>query len=145
MMRRGRNDRPDQEAIMLAYDYPILGLFWTMLMVFIWVAWIFLLIRVFADLFRNHDMNGWVKGLWAIFVIIVPFLGVLIYLIVYGHGIAERDMQQAQAQQDAFQQYVRQTAGTGGSADEIAKLADLKSKGVLTDAEFEQQKAKLLA
>src|SRR3954447_26278993 len=99
---------------MLAYDYPILGLFWTMLMIFLWVAWIFLLIRIFGDIFRNRNMSGWGKALWSIFVIIVPLLGSLVYLIVHGSDMHTRDVQQAQAQQEAFQQYVRSTAGTSG-------------------------------
>ena len=96
---------------MFAYDYPLLGFFWTVLIVFIWVAWIILLIRVFSDLFRNHEMGGFAKALWVIFVIIVPFLGVLIYLIAHGSGMAKRDIASAKAQQEQFDAYVRQTAG----------------------------------
>jgi hypothetical protein len=128
---------------MLAYDYPILGIFWTALIVFIWVAWIFLLIRIFADIFRR-EMSGWWKALWSIFVILAPFLGVLIYLIANGSSMYERDYQQAQEAESAFQEYVRQTAGSGGTADELAKLADLREQGVISDDEFAQQKAKLL-
>jgi len=132
---------------MLAYDYPLLGFFWSMLILFIWIAWIFLLIRVFADIFRNHQMGGVAKAIWTIFVVIVPFLGVLIYLIVHGSDMGKRDLEQAQAQHDAFEAYVRQTAGTPSavaSADELTKLAALRDQGVLTDAEFAAQKAKLL-
>ncbi len=129
---------------MLAYDYPILGVFWTMLILFIWVAWFFLLIRVFADIFRR-SMSGWWKAVWAIFVVILPFLGVLIYLIANGNSMHERDAEQAKEAEAAFQDYVRQTAGTGGAADELAKLADLRAKGVISDDEFAAQKAKLLA
>jgi hypothetical protein len=131
---------------MLAYDYPLLGAFWTMLIFFIWIAWIMLLFRVFIDLFRNKEMGGFAKAIWAIFVIFVPFLGVLVYIIVHGHGMTQRDIEQATEQQAAFNDYVRTTAGTGtNSADEITKLADLHAKGVLTDEEFAAQKAKLLA
>ena len=131
---------------MFAYDYPLLGFFWTVLMVFIWVAWIILLIRVFSDVFRNHEMSGWAKAFWVIFVVILPFLGVLIYLIANGSGMAKRDMAQAQAAQQQFDSYVRQTAGSAtSSADELAKLAGLRDQGVITDAEFAAQKAKLLA
>ena len=131
---------------MLAYDYPILGLFWTMLWLFLWIAWLFLLFRVIFDIFRSKDMGGWGKALWAIFVIVLPFLGVFVYLIARGHAMADRDADQAQAQRAAFDAYVRDAAGsTGGTADELSKLADLKAQGVITDAEFEQQKAKLLA
>ena len=131
---------------MLSYDYPILGLFWSMLWFFLLFAWIMLLFRVITDIFRSHDMGGFAKALWVIFVIIVPFLGVLVYLIARGHKMTERDIEDAQAREQAFQSYVRSAAGTGGgSADELTKLADLRDKGVITDAEFQQQKAKLLA
>ncbi len=130
---------------MLAYDYPLLGFFWSMLMLFIWIAWIFLLIRIFADIFRNHESSGISKALWTIFVIIVPFLGTLIYLIANGRQMAERDMRSAQAQQQAMDNYIRSTAGSStGTADELAKLAGLRDSGVLTDAEFAAQKAKLI-
>ena len=131
---------------MLAYDYPLLGLFWTFLWFFLWIAWIVVLFRVLADVFRSKDMGGFAKALWVIFVIILPFLGVLVYLIARGHAMSERDYQDAQAQEQAFQAYVRSAASSGGgSADELTKLADLRDKGVINDAEFQQQKAKLLA
>jgi hypothetical protein len=130
---------------LLAYDYPLLGIFWTMLWFFLWFAWIVILIRVFADIFRSHDLGGFAKALWAIFVILVPFLGVFIYLIARGHHMAERDIADAQSREQAFQSYVKDVAGGTSTADELSKLADLKAKGVLSDAEFEQQKAKILA
>jgi hypothetical protein len=131
---------------MLAYDYPLLGLFWTFLWVFVWVAWLILLFRIFGDIFRSKDMGGWGKALWSIFVIIVPFLGVLVYLIARGRGMHERDYEQAKAAEQSFQTYVRETAGTsGGVADELTKLAELRDRGVISPAEFEQQKAQLLA
>lgn len=131
---------------MFAYDYPILGMFWTMLIFFLWIAWIFLLFRVFADIFRSKDMGGFAKALWVIFVIFLPFLGVFVYLIARGDKMARNDLESAQAQEQAFQSYVRNVAGSsGGSADELAKLADLRDRGVITPAEFDQQKAKLLA
>jgi hypothetical protein len=127
------------------YNYPILSIFWTMLEFFLFFLWIWLLIVIFSDIFRSHDMGGLAKALWVLFVIIIPYLGVLIYLIARGGSMHERAEQQAARQQRAFDDYVKQTAGSGGnSADELAKLADLKSKGVLTDAEFEAQKAKIL-
>jgi Short C-terminal domain/Phospholipase_D-nuclease N-terminal len=130
---------------MLSYDYPLMGLFWSMLVFFLWFAWIMLLFRVFGDIFRSHDMGGWAKAFWCIFVIALPFLGVLIYMIARGDKMAEHAMDDAQAQDDAFRASVQQAAGTsGGTADELAKLADLKSKGIITDAEFAAQKAKLL-
>ena len=132
--------------MIVGYDYPVLGFFWSVLILFIWIAWIFLLFRVFVDVFRNHEMGGFVKALWIIFVLFVPFLGVLVYVIVHGNSMAKRDIQQAQQQQQAFDSYVRETAGSGSStAEEIAKLAKLNEQGVLTDAEFAAQKAKLLA
>jgi len=131
---------------MLAYTYPLLNIFWTMLEFFLFFLWIWLLIIVFSDIFRSHDMGGLAKALWVIFVIIIPYLGVLIYLIARGGSMHERAEAQAVAQQKAFDAYVKQAAGSsGGSADELAKLGDLKSKGVITDAEFEAQKAKLLS
>ena len=130
---------------MLAYDYPILGLFWTMLILFIFIAWIMLLFHVLVDIFRSHDMGGFAKALWAIFVIIVPWLGVLVYLIARGKSMTERDIKHAQDREAEFRSYVQSAAGTStGSAEELAKLAELKAQGVLTEAEFAQQKAKIL-
>ena len=130
---------------MLGYDYPFLGLFWTMLVWFLWIAWFFLLFRVIFDIFRSRDLGGWGKALWAIFVIFAPFLGVFVYLIARGGSMTDRDVADAQAQDAAFKSYVQEAAGSnGGTADELSKLADLKAQGVITDAEFAQQKAKLL-
>jgi ABC-type multidrug transport system fused ATPase/permease subunit len=132
---------------MLASSYPILDLFLTMLYFFLFFIWIWLLFTVFIDIFRSHDLGGFAKALWCIFVIIVPFLGVFVYLIARGGKMHERQAQQAAQQQKAFDQYVRQAASTPGedTASQLSKLADLKSQGVLTDAEFEAQKAKILA
>ena len=129
---------------MLAYDYPLLGIFWTTFWIFLWILWFMLLFHVFADVFRSHDLGGFAKALWLIFVIILPFLGVFIYLFVRGRQMTQRDLESAQAQQQAFDSYVRQTAGTGGTADELVKLADLRDRGVITQAEFDRQKAKAL-
>src|SRR6185437_13658974 len=128
------------------YQYPILDFFLTMLYFFLFVIWIWLLITVFIDIFRSHDMGGWAKALWVIFIIVLPFLGVFVYLIARSGKMHERAAQQAAQQQKAFDQYVKQTAGSGSdtSADQLSKLADLKSQGVLTDAEFEAQKSKIL-
>jgi len=133
------------EAGVFAYSYPLLGAFWTMFMIFIWIIWIFILFRVIIDIFRSHDMGGGMKALWLLFVIILPFLGVFVYLIARGHKMAEHDLDQAKANDQAFKAYVQDAAGSTSSADELAKLADLKAKGVLTEDEFNQQKAKLLA
>ena len=129
------------------YQYPILDFFLTMLEFFLFIIWIWLLIMVFSDIFRSHDLGGWSKALWSIFVIVIPFLGVFVYLIARGGKMHERAAAQAAEQQKAFDQYVKQAASTGGAdtADQLSKLADLKSQGVLTDAEFEAQKAKILA
>jgi len=128
----------------LAYEYPILGAFLTMMWFFVWVIWLFLLFRVFADVFRSDDLGGFAKALWIIFVIFLPFLGVFVYLIARGHGMTERDIARAQAQDAAMASYVKNVAGTGGVATELATLADLKERGVITEAEFNQQKAQLL-
>jgi hypothetical protein len=133
---------------MLGYDYPLLGVFWTMVWWFLWIAWIVLLFQVIADIFRSDDMGGFAKAVWAIFVIIVPWLGVLVYLIARGKSMGQRGYQRAQAQDAAFRGYVQDVAGPGagqGTADELGKLAALRDQGVITDAEFAQQKAKLLA
>jgi len=131
---------------MLAYTYPLLSIFWTMLEFFLFFLWIWLLIIVFLDVFRSRDLGGFAKALWVIFLIVLPFLGVFVYLIARGGKMHERAEEQAMQQQKAFDAYVKQAAGTSGSSvDDLAKLADLKSKGVITDAEFEAQKAKLLA
>ena len=131
---------------MIAYDYPAMGLFWTMMWWFLLFAWIVVLFRVIADIFRSPDLGGGAKALWVIFVIIIPWLGVLVYLIARGHKMTAHDVQQAQARDAEFRSYVQDVAGpSGGAADELAKLADLKARGVITEDEFAQQKAKLLA
>ena len=132
---------------MLASSYPVLDAFLTMLYFFLFFIWIWLLIMVFFDIFRSHDMGGLAKALWVIFIIILPFLGVFVYLIARGGKMQERRVQDVQQQQKAFDAYVQQTAGTPGAdaASQLTKLADLKSQGHLTDAEFEAQKAKILA
>ena len=117
-----------------------------MLWFFLFLIWIYLLIIVFTDIFRSHDMGGFAKAIWVIFVIILPYLGVFVYLIARGHKMEEHAMAAAEAQHAAFNQAVQQAAGTGAStADEFARLADLKANGTITDAEFEQAKAKALS
>jgi hypothetical protein len=131
-------------------NYPLLDAFWTMLEFFLWVLWFFLLFKILTDIFRSHDMSGFVKAMWIVFVILLPFLGVLVYVIVRGKSMGRRDIEQAEQADAAFKQYVREAADTsstaGGSspADELAKLAELKSSGVLTEQEYQQAKAKLL-
>jgi hypothetical protein len=131
--------------MVLAYDYPVLGVFWSIFVFFLWIMWFFLLFRVIGDIFRSDDLGGWAKAAWLIFVLLVPFLGVFVYVIARGDEMGRRDVAQAQARDQAFQSYVRETAGTGGSVDQLAKLADLRDRGVINDAEFEQQKAKVLS
>jgi Short C-terminal domain/Phospholipase_D-nuclease N-terminal len=132
---------------MLASSYPVLDAFLTILYFFMFFIWIWLLIMVFGDIFRSHDLGGMAKALWCIFIIVIPFLGVFIYLIARGGKMHERQARAAAGQQKAFDQYVRQAAGTSGedTTSQLSKLADLKNQGVLTDAEFEAQKAKILA
>ena len=131
---------------MLAYDYPLMGLFWSMVWFFLWVIWLMLLFRVIGDIFRSRDLGGFAKVLWLLLVIALPFFGIFLYLIVRGHAMAQRDMDKAQAREQEFQTYVQQAAASsGGTADELAKLAELNRSGVITDAEFAQQKAKILA
>ncbi|MCZ0982685.1 SHOCT domain-containing protein [Streptomyces diastatochromogenes] len=129
-------------------DYPLLNLFWTMLWFFLWIMWLFLLFKVVTDIFRDHSLSGWAKAGWLIFCIVLPYLGVLVYVIARGKGMGERDAKQAKASEAAFQDYIRKAAGTqgGGSAtDELARLADLKEKGAITAEEFEKAKAKVLS
>jgi hypothetical protein len=124
---------------------PILDVFWSMLLFFLFVAWIWVMIAVIADIFRSHDMGGASKALWMIFVIIVPWLGVLLYLIARGDGMAKRNMEAAAAAQDAQRAYIQEAAGGPSAADELTKLSSLKASGVISEAEFNAQKAKLLA
>jgi hypothetical protein len=129
---------------MIGYDYPLLGVFWTMLEFFLFFVWIWLLIIVFSDIFRSRDLGGFAKALWVIFVIIVPLFGVLIYLIFRGGGMHERAVARARQQDEAFRAYVQETASSPTAADELAKLADLKASGVISEEEFEAAKAKAL-
>jgi membrane protein implicated in regulation of membrane protease activity len=127
-----------------SYSYPLLGAFWTIFEIFLWVIWIWILIYVFIDIFRSRDLSGGAKALWFLFVLFIPLVGVLVYLIARGGEMHERAAQQAQQQDEAAREYIRQAAGQN-SADELAKLADLRERGVITPQEFEQQKAKILA
>jgi hypothetical protein len=129
----------------LAYDYPLGGVLVSVFWIFIWVMWFMLLWRVFGDIFRSDDLSGGGKAAWCIFVILLPFLGIFVYLIARGSDMGKRDLEIAAAQESQFRSYVQQTAGSGGTAEELARLASLKESGVLTDEEFAQQKAKLLA
>lgn len=127
-------------------DYPLLNLFWTMLWFFLFVAWIYLLIVVVTDIFRSDDLSGWGKALWVLFVVIVPWLGILVYLIARGDKMSARAASDYQRRDEEMRTYVREAAGTSGqsTAEELTKLAALRDSGTITAAEFEQQKAKLL-
>jgi hypothetical protein len=131
---------------MLATDYPFLDLMWTMAVFFIWILWIWLLFTVFADIFRRHDISGLAKTGWIVFAILLPFLGVFIYLITQNVGMTERNLERSRAQRDQFDDYVRETAGGGGGgAAEIDKAKQLLDSGAITQAEFEALKQKALA
>jgi len=128
--------------MIFAADYPFLDVFWTMILFFCWVAWIWMLILILSDVFRR-DISGWAKAGWCFFLIFLPFLGALIYLIAHGHGLTERRVHDAQASQEQFDSYVRNVAA--GSAGEIEKAKALLDSGAITQQEFEQLKAKALA
>jgi type VI protein secretion system component VasK len=128
-----------------SYNYPLLDFFWTIFEVFLWVIWIWILIWIFIDIFRSRDLSGFAKALWFIFVLFIPLVGVLVYLIVRGGSMHERAVQQAQQEDKAARQYIREAAGEPSSADQLTKLADLRDKGVLTPDEFEREKAKILS
>jgi hypothetical protein len=120
---------------------------WSMLWFFLFFIWIWILITVFADIFRSHDLSGWAKALWVIFVIFLPYLGVFVYLIARGHKMSEHAMEAAKQQDAAMRAYIQDAAGSSGggsAADELARLADLKAKGVIDDAEFQRLKAKVV-
>ncbi len=129
----------------LAVDYPLLNMFWTMMMIFIWVLWFMLLFRIIGDIFRDDELSGWGKSGWTIFVIILPFLGVFVYLIARGRGMGERELKRAQLNEQAFRSYVRESAAPTSAAEELSRLADLKNRGDITATEYEQAKAKALA
>ena len=131
--------------MVVASSYPFLDVFWTILIFFVWVAWFMVLFRVIGDIFRRHDIGGGAKVLWLIFVIILPFLGVFIYLIAESKGMDERNVERAQASQQQFDAYVRETASSGGAAAEIDKAKQLLDSGAITQAEFDAIKAKALA
>ncbi|MEU8470128.1 SHOCT domain-containing protein [Streptomyces sp. NPDC029006] len=132
----------------LAYDYPLLSAFWTMLVFFLWILWFVLLFRIIVDIFRDDDMNGWAKAGWTLFVVVLPFLGVFVYLIARGKGMGKREMAEARARQEALDSYVRQTAQSGEArpshADELGKLSEMRSRGDITDDEFRRAKELVL-
>ena len=130
---------------MLAADYPFLDIFWSMFIFFLFVIWIWILITVFADVFRRKDIGGGMKAIWIIFVIVLPYLGVLIYLIANHDGMADRNIAHMQKQQQATDAYIQSVAGSGGAAAEIEKAKGLLDSGAITQAEFDAIKAKALS
>ncbi|MFJ8667627.1 SHOCT domain-containing protein [Streptomyces sp. NPDC093600] len=133
-------------------DYPLLNLFLTMLEFFLFVVWFFLLFKIITDIFRSHDLGGWGKAGWSVLIIVLPFLGVFIYLIARGKGMASRDVEQARAADAAFKAYIKDAAATPGSngvtdnhVEDLAKLVDLRAQGAITEVEFQKAKDKLLA
>ncbi|MBV2153373.1 SHOCT domain-containing protein [Kitasatospora sp. SUK 42] len=141
------------DTLQLAVDYPVLNIFWTMLELFLWILWFFLLFKIITDIFRSHDLGGWGKAGWLVLVIILPLIGVLAYLIARGKDMGKRDAEQAQRSEAAVRAYIRDAAGAapagegGGRShvDDLAKLADLKEKGVLSDEEYQKAKDRILA
>ncbi|MDH6441257.1 putative membrane protein [Streptomyces sp. SAI-144] len=131
----------------LAYDYPLLSVFWSMLWFFLWIMWFVLLFRVVVDIFRDDDMSGWGKAGWLAFTILLPFLGVFVYVIARGKNMGRREISQARAQQEAFDARIREAAGTNRSSsiDELAKLSDIRARGDITDEEFRRAKELVLA
>jgi hypothetical protein len=131
--------------VVVAADYPFLEVLWTMLVFFLWVSWFVLLFRIVGDVFRRHDIGGGKKTLWLIFLVLVPFIGVFAYLIANADDMARRNVQEVQAAQTQFDDYVRSTAGSGGAAAEIDRAKQLLDSGAISQAEFDAIKAKALA
>ena len=132
-------------STLFAADYPFLDVLWTMLIFFLWVMWFWLLIVIIGDVFRRHDIGGGKKTIWLIFILFVPFIGVLAYVLANSDGMAERNMERARSQRAQMDDYVRETAGSGGAAAEIDKAKGLLDSGAITQAEFDAIKAKALA
>ena len=130
---------------MLGSSYPLLNTFWTILYFFVFFLWLMILFRVIWDVFRSHDLGGLGKAGWLLFILVLPFLGVFVYLIFRGGSMHERDVRVAQAENQAFRSWVQGAGGGVSTADELAKLADLREKGVISDDEFDRAKSKLLA
>jgi hypothetical protein len=131
---------------MLIADYTFLDAFWTLIVFFLWILWFWLLFTVFADIFRRHDLSGWGKAGWLIFTIVLPFLGVFVYLVSQNEGMTQRNVERAQAQRSQLDTYVREAAGSGGgAAAEIGRAKELLDSGAITQAEFEAIKQKALA
>jgi len=126
-------------------DYPFLNILWSMLIFFVFITWIWMMVMILSDIFRRHDISGWGKAMWAIFIVVLPFLGALIYLIAQGDGMARRNADAAQGQKAQMDEYVRSVAGSGGAAAEIEKANQLLASGAISESEFAAIKAKALA
>src|SRR6202043_1164115 len=125
-------------SLAVSSSYPLLNIFWSMFEFFLWVIWIWILIWVFIDIFRSRDLSGWAKALWFVFILFLPLIGVLVYLIARGGKMHERQVRQAQRQEEQLRSYVQEAAGPQSSADQLAKLADLRDRGVITAEEFDR-------
>jgi hypothetical protein len=135
----------DDGAMVIAADYPFLNILWTMIIFFVWVVWIWMMIAILSDIFRRHDLSGWSKTLWTIFLICLPFLGALIYLTTQSEGMAQRRMEDVQGQRKEMDEYVRSVAGSDGPAAEIDKAKQLLDSGAIDQGEYAAIKAKALA
>src|SRR6478752_139708 len=131
--------------VIAATNYPFLEVFWTILVFSAWVVWIWMAVTVLVDIFRRHDLSGWGKAAWTVFVVALPFVGVIVYLLANSEGMAKRSNKEAEAAKSQFDDYVRTTAGTGGAAAEIAKGKELLDSGAINQSEFEAIKAKAMA
>ncbi|WP_327728568.1 SHOCT domain-containing protein [Streptomyces sp. NBC_00487] len=132
----------------LAYDYPLLSVFWSMLVFFLWIMWFVLLFRVVVDIFRDDDLSGWAKAGWLVFTVLLPFLGVFVYVVARGRNMGRREISQARAQQEAFDAHIREAAGgmsRPSSTDELARLSEIRARGDITDEEFRRAKELVLS
>jgi hypothetical protein len=136
---------PGGVCVLVASDYPFLDVFWTMIIFFLWVIWIWVLIVILMDVFRRHDTSGWAKAAWVFFIIFLPVLGALTYLIVNGKGMSERNVKEAQSQKAQMDDYVRSVASSGGAASEIERAKQLLDSGAIDQQEYAALKQKALA
>jgi hypothetical protein len=135
------------DVMNLAYDYPVFGVFLTLMWLFLWMLWIFLLFRIIVDVFRDDTLSGWAKAGWLVFVLVLPFLGVFVYLIARGRGMGGREQRVTEIRQQRFDEYIRETAagsGRASEAEQLAKLSEIRARGDLSDAEFQRAKEKIL-
>jgi hypothetical protein len=145
----GADDRhvtqPEEPAMVIAADYPFIDILWSMIIFFTWVVWIWMMILILTDVFRRDDIGGWAKAAWTVFLIVLPFLGALVYLIAQHDKMAERRLNDVRAQQTAVDERIRSVAASDGPATEIANAKKLLDSGAIDEAEFAQLKRKALA